>query len=262
MNRIRFQNGFIEFFDNKPLTKDDFRLPDDTLPQKTGLGRNTLWFNAMELMVFRFNLILEHTFGKKNQWSVRIPFSASLKDKKVKLRPDGIMIKNNNTIYVNTYRTILPDLFDELSGFTLLPNMVSQISFYNNFGNSFYTGLGIRNYFGGLKARNFFVGAEVDFGTFVYKYQVPEIVVKYGYYSSGDYIRFSDTQGAIGGMIRALVEIGGRWNPSPKFSMSLSTSIGYINLISKLSPISYNFRGLSFNPQFSLGYSFGKTSSQ
>ncbi|MBX7180733.1 MAG: hypothetical protein K1X82_01380 [Bacteroidia bacterium] len=260
VTRIKFSNGHLELMEVEP-TDEDFVLPGEESSKTNAIftiKRNSLWFNTVDLNVFRIGFTYEHSFGKKNQFSFRIPFSASMRDEKVYFMADQIRFSENSLI-PGSYVPILKPIFDDYSTEIFAPiYSFSQLTVYNNFGNSFYTGLGFRNYPKGLKDKNFYYGILVDFGTFVYKKNI------YTYHPDNDgYTSYNDFQysstGKIGGMVRILAELGGRYNPTPHFSMSLGASMGYTMLLTDTKKLANGFMGISINPSFCLGYNFGQS---
>lgn len=261
VTRIKFSNGHLELLELEP-TDEDFLLPGEETKKSKPVfthKKNSLWYNTVDLNVLRIGFTYERMIGKNNKNSIRIPLSASLRDIKAHLVFNDFSV-NDNVVKATSYKLELGESnLGRIAGFLSFADEFSGNEFFNHFGNSFYTGIGFRHYANGLKDRNFYYGLSLEGGTFVYLFHEIDKAIPYSFGNPYYYRVTYKEIGKLGGMFRVLGEVGGRYNPTPHFSMSLGVAIGYVRLILPIDYSKKNLSPISINPSFSLGYNFGKT---
>ncbi len=261
VTRIKFANGHLELLELEP-TEEDFLLPGEEIKKSKPVfvhKKNSLWYNTVDLNVLRIGFTYERMFGKKKQFSFRIPFSASMRD----IKPHLLFLNyttKDNTVKPSDYMLELGESsLGKTLGFLTIVDEFSGNEFFNHFGNSYYTGIGFRHYPKGLKDKNFYYGLSIEGGTFIYIYHEFDKAIPYSYGYPNYYTLTYKETGKLGGMFRILGEVGGRYNPTPHFSMSLGVSIGYVRLLLPTEFSKKNLSPIAVHPSFSLGYNFGKS---
>lgn len=275
LEKIVFSNGMPMKFNSA----EDKALQKKVLKNQvmTDFKRNTVGINLAELFLFRIGGSYERILGKKGWFSIRVPFSVSLKDKKATFREEvsyypyyadyAYEYDNGYEMGGRNYSMYIPRLGNS-SNFSPA-SMVYELSskdIYLNYGNSFYTGLGGRCYFGGQKRKNFYLGLEFQGGMFTYSLQN---LLSTSYDSNGDLISVSweNTQGKVGSMFGYILEIGGRINSMQnRLSLSIGAGFGQRFLFNvptqsgnRNNGFPFLFNNLTFQPHLQLGYSFGKS---
>jgi hypothetical protein len=238
--------------------------------------RNTFGFSFTDLFTYRLGLSYERILGKKGWFSVRVPFSVSMKDKKATFLEDLPFYVYQYDYYDGdrryemdgkNYNLTIPSVkqasrffpFQMATDITSTPN-------YINYGNSFYTGLGGRCYFSGQKRKNFFLGIDLQGGLFTYSIQNYSNI-SYDEYGNVTTAILDNPKQKVGGMVGYFFETGIRINSlTNRLSVTFSMGIGQrfmigtperkTNFNQSMSPAENST--ISLNPQIQLLYSFGK----
>jgi hypothetical protein len=274
VKKLVLSNGkTIEF-----LNPEDKALQKRTLKKMPILDfrRNTFGFSFTDLFTYRLGISYERILGKKGWFSVRVPFSVSLKDKKATFLEDLPFYAFEYDYYDGdqryemdgkNYNLTIPSVkqasrffpFQMAADITSSPN-------YINYGNSFYTGLGGRCYFGGQKRKNFFFGLDLQGGIYTYSIQNYSNI-SYDEYGNVTAAILENPKNQLGGMVGYFLETGIRINSlTNRFSVTFSMGIGQrfmvgapqrkTNYSRNMSPIDNST--ISLNPQIQLLYSLGK----
>jgi hypothetical protein len=262
----------------------EFSNPEDKALQKRALKkmqildfrRNSLGYSFTDLFTYRLGLSYERILGKKGWFSLRVPFSVSLKDKKATFLEDLPFYGYEYDYYGSdgryemdgkNYNLTIPPIgqTSRFSPFQMASDITSSNN-YINYGNSFYTGLGGRCYFGGQKRKNFFLG--LDFQGGIYTYSIQNYSnVSYDDYGNVNSAILENPKNKVGGMVGYFLETGIRINSlTNRLSVTFSLGIGQrfmvgapnrkSNLNHSMSPLENST--ISLNPQIQLLYSLGK----
>ncbi len=262
----------------------EFSSPEDKALQKRALKkmklldfrRTSIGFSFTDLFTYRLGLSYERLLGKNGWFSIRVPFSVSLKGKKATFL-EYLSVNAYGYDYYDSderfemdgknYTLTIPSVgqTNRFSPFQMATAITTSKN-YINYGNSFYTGLGGRCYLGGQKKKNFFLGIDLQTGIFAYSIQNYSSIF-YDEYGNISNAIIENPKNKVGGMVGYFLETGIRVNSlNNRFSVTFSMGIGQRFMVGapqrkynsnrNFSPIENS--AISFNPQIQLLYSLGK----